>query len=74
MRFDVDGQQRWRNPNPLVHQTYENDSCFHAFRGLQQIIRNLENATPEGVTDIQLVNLVAAPFDLRLSLELNRGR
>jgi hypothetical protein len=30
--------------------------------------------TPEGVADIQLVNLVAAPFSLQLSLEPNRGR
>jgi hypothetical protein len=36
-------------------------------------MRNLENATPEGVTDIQPV-LVAAPFGPHLSLEPNRGR
>jgi hypothetical protein len=42
--------------------------------GDYSIMRNLENATPEGVADIQLVNLVAAPFGPRLSLEPNRGR
>ena len=37
------------------------------------ITRNLENATPEGVTDIQSANLLAAPFGPHLSLEPNRG-
>jgi hypothetical protein len=32
------------------------------------IMRNLENATPEGVTDIQPVNLVPAPFGPRRGL------
>jgi hypothetical protein len=57
-----------------VHQIYDYyDYCFHAFRGYS-IMQNLENATPEGATDIQPVNLVAAPFGPHLLLEPNRGR
>ena len=42
--------------------------------GGYSIMENLKNATLEGVTDIQPVNLVAAPFGPHLSLEPNRGR
>ncbi len=45
----------------VVHQIYDCDYCFHAFRGYS-VIRDTENATPERVTDDQLANLVAAPF------------
>ena len=37
------------------------------------IMRNLENTAPEGVTDIQPVNLVAVPFGPHLQLARNRG-
>jgi hypothetical protein len=57
-----------------VHQIYDydHDFCFYSFMGLQHHA-NLENATPEGVTDIQPVNLVAVPFGPHLQLERNRG-
>lgn len=35
---------------------------------------NFENATPEGATDFQPVNLVAVPFGPHPQLERNRGR
>ena len=68
-------QWRWRNPDPLVHQVYDYDYRFCAFRWLQHhaTLEECDGATSEGVTDIQLVNLVAAPFGPRLSLKPNRG-
>jgi hypothetical protein len=58
-----------RDGETLVHQIYDYDYCFHAFRGYS-IMRNLKIVTPERVTGYPTSEPCGCP--IRSSSFINR--